>query len=377
MTKEYVGKTIPKLGFGLMRLPTLAGGSDKDVDLEKVKEMVDLFMARGFTYFDTAYVYHGGESEVVAREAIVKRYPRDKFQLTTKMPLWDVKSIDDYEKIFKTQLERAGVDYFDVYLLHGIGGNSLDKIDETGGWDFLKLVKERGQAKHIGFSFHSPASDLEKILSAHPEVEVVQLQINYVDWESDDVQARLCYETAMKYNKSVIVMEPIRGGSLAVMSPDTQKIFTDYRPDVSVASWALRFCASLDNIVTILSGMTTLEQVSDNTETMMNAKPLSDEERQVIGKVIKALNEVPTVPCTGCKYCINDCPQKIMIPAIIESLNEYKKFRSLPNIKRRYDMITGRGGKASSCIDCKSCEEHCPQHIKITEVLREAAELFE
>ena len=377
MAKDYVGKEILKLGFGLMRLPTLPGGTDKDVDLETVKKMVDIYMERGFTYFDTAFVYHGGESEVMAREAIVKRYQRDKFQLTTKMPLWNVKKIADYEEIFKTQLERAGVDYFDYYLLHGIGGDRLDMIEETGGWEFLKLIKERGQAKHIGFSFHSPASDLEKILSKHPEVEVVQLQINYVDWESDDVQSRLCYETAMKYNTSVIIMEPIRGGSLAGMSPDIQKLFTDYNPDASVASWALRFCASLDNIVTILSGMTTVEQVEDNTKTMMNLKPLSDEERKVIDKVIKALSEVPTIPCTGCKYCVNDCPQNIMIPAIIESLNEYKKYRSLPNVKRRYEMITGRGGKASSCIDCKSCEDHCPQHIKITEVLKEAAELFE
>ena len=203
--ENYLGKNTPKLGFGLMRLPTIPGGTDKDIDIELVKKMVDLFIERGYTYFDTAFMYHGGMSEEALREAVVKRYPRDKFTVTDKMPLWDIKGRDDYEKIFQTQLQRTGLEYFDYYFLHGIGEGRTQMLDETGGWEYMKELKERGLVKHIGFSFHSPAACLDEILSAHPEVELVQLQINYVDWESETVQARQCYEVAMKHNVPVTI----------------------------------------------------------------------------------------------------------------------------------------------------------------------------
>lgn len=375
--ENYLGKNTPKLGFGLMRLPTIPGGTDRDIDIELVKKMVDMYMERGYTYFDTAFMYHGGASEEALREAVVKRYPRDKFTVTDKMPLWDIKGRDDYEKIFQTQLERTGLEYFDYYFLHGIGDGRLEMLDETGGWEYMKELKERGLVKHIGFSFHSPAACLDKILAAHPEVELVQLQINYIDWESESVQARQCYETAMKYNVPVTIMEPIRGGALASMHPDVMQIIKDYDPDKSAAYWALRFCKSLDGLIVILSGMSNLEQMDENSRIMADMPALEPADREMLDSVIKKLDSLPTIPCTGCKYCITNCPQNINTPGIIGLLNEYSKYQNLQGSKRSYGMMTGMGGKASFCVECRSCEDHCPQNIKIIDILKKAAELFE
>lgn len=375
--QNYLGKDTPKLGFGLMRLPTLPGGTDRDIDIELVKKMVDLFLERGYTYFDTAFMYHGGMSEEALRQAVVERYPRDRYTVTDKMPLWDIKGREDYENIFQTQLKRTGLEYFDYYFLHGIGEGSLETLDKTGGWDYMKELKERGLVKHIGFSFHSPAACLDKILAAHPEVELVQLQLNYVDWESESVQSRLCYETCQKYNVPITIMEPIRGGSLAAMHPDAQKILKDYAPDKTPAYWALRFCASLNGLIACLSGMSTLEQVEENTRVMKDMEPLSEADRAVLDQVVKKLDSLPTIPCTGCKYCTTNCPKEIPTPGIIHQLNEYTKYQNLTGAKRSYGMMTGRGGKASDCVGCKSCEEHCPQHLPITELLKKAADLFE
>jgi len=372
---SYYGENFPKLGFGLMRMPTLPGG--KDVDIEQVKKMVDIYMENGYYYFDTAFMYHGGASETAFREAVARRYPREKFHITDKMPLWDIKGPEDYERSFAQQLEKCGVEYFDLYFLHGIGTDRLKLLDETGGWDFLKKVKERGQVKHIGFSFHSPADTLEKILDAHPEVEVVQLQVNYYDWESESVQARKCWESARRHGIGVIIMEPIRGGSLASMAPDIEKLFLNKNPDVSVASWALRWCASLEGIVTVLSGMSNIAQMEDNIKTMKSFKPLTDDERAVIDDVIKALKAQPTIDCTACKYCVNDCPQHINTPGIFSSFNEYKIFKNLNNTRFGYSMATSKGGKAKDCIECGSCENHCPQNLPIIELLKEAAELYD
>ena len=375
--ENYLGKNTPKLGFGLMRLPTIPGGTDKDIDIELVKKMVDLFIERGYTYFDTAFMYHGGMSEEALREAVVKRYPRDKYTVTDKMPLWDIKGRDDYEKIFQTQLQRTGLEYFDYYFLHGIGEGRTQMLDETGGWEYMKELKERGLVKHIGFSFHSPAACLDEILAAHPEVELVQLQINYVDWESETVQARQCYEVAMKYNVPVTNMEPIRGGALAGMHPDVMQVIKDYDADKSAAYWALRFCKSLDGLIAILSGMSNLEQVEENTRIMADMPALEDADREMLGRVIEKLESLPTIPCTGCKYCITNCPQNINTPGIIGLLNEYNKYQALQANKRSYGMMTGMGGKASSCVECRSCEDHCPQNIKIIDILKKAADLFE
>ena len=375
--ENYLGKDTPKLGFGLMRLPTLPGGTDRDIDIELVKKMVDVFMERGYTYFDTAFMYHGGMSEEALRQAVVERYPRDRFTVTDKMPLWDIKGWDDYENIFQTQLKRTGLEYFDYYFLHGIGDGKLELLDETGGWDYLKKLKERGLAKHIGFSFHSPAATLEKILDSHPEVELVQLQLNYVDWESESVQSRLCYEACQKHNVPITIMEPIRGGSLAAMHPDVMKIISDYSPDKSAAYWALRFCASLNGLIACLSGMSNLEQVEENTRVMKDMEPLSEADRAMLDAVVKKLESLPLIPCTGCKYCITNCPKEIPTPGIISMLNEYTKYQNLRGAKFSYGMMTRGGGKASDCIGCKSCEDHCPQHLPITDLLKKAADLLE
>lgn len=373
---SYYGENFPKLGFGLMRLPT-KGGSDSEVDIELTKKMVDLFMSRGFNYFDTAFLYHGGQSEVAFRQAVVERYPRDSFHIVDKMPLWNVNNSEDYEKTFKIQLERTGLEYFDLYYLHGIGADRLEAIDRTGGWDFLKSLKERGLAKHIGFSYHSPADPLDKILDAHPEIEVVQLQINYYDWETETVQAHRCYDVARKHGVGIVIMEPVRGGALAAMRPDIASKFKSYNPDASVASWALRWAASLDGLTTVLSGMSDLEQVEDNTRTMMNFKPISAEEQQIIDDVLAEYKKIPTISCTGCKYCVNSCPMEINTPAILKLVNEYELFRSLASNKRMYNMTTAKGGKASACVACRECESHCPQNLPITDLLARAASYFE
>lgn len=379
MNTGYLGDTTPKLGFGLMRLPM----NGEEIDMEQTIKMVDLFMSKGFTYFDTAYVYINGKSEVAAREAIVKRYPRDSFTLATKLPLWDnVETEEDMQKIFDTSMERAGVEYFDYYLLHAMDKAKFEKADRIGAWDFLFKMKEQGKIKHVGFSFHDSADVLDEALTKHPEAEFVQLQINYIDWESDNVQSRKCHEVCLKHNKPVIVMEPIKGGSLASMAESAQHFLTDAKPDASVASWAVRYCAGLDNILTVLSGMSTMAQVEDNVSYMENFQPLSEEEQGTLNKAIDALNAIPTIPCTGCRYCVDDCPRHINIPEIFKAVNGYKQFGNAagtdkPYNQGHYDNVTKEGGKASECLQCGSCEAHCPQHISIIEELKNAAKIYE
>lgn len=373
MGMDYLGQDIPKLGFGLMRLP-MAGN---EIDIGQVKQMVDRFMARGFTYFDTAYVYHGGKSEVAAKDALVSRYPRESFQLATKLPVWMVQKYEDMEPIFQTQLERTGAGYFDYYLLHALDHERMDKLEQVGAWRFGRELKERGLIRHLGFSFHDEAVYLDRILTEHPEAEFVQLQINYADWEDAQNQSRLCYEVARKHGKPVIVMEPVKGGSLAAMTPDVQAIFNKANPNASVASWAMRYAASLDGIITVLSGMSNLEQMEDNLRTMAAFQPLTESERTVIARVVEELAKVPIVPCTFCRYCTDDCPQKINIPGVFESYNMFKRYANLATAKGHYGWMTGQGGKASSCIACGVCESHCPQHIRIPDKLKEASEVLE
>jgi uncharacterized protein len=373
MNKDILDRDIPKLGFGLMRLPMLG----EDIDLEQTKEMVDHFMEKGFTYFDTAYVYINGKSEVAAREAIVKRYPRESFQLATKMPVWMIKSPEDFQPIFDTQLERTGAGYFDFYLLHALDRTRIEDVEKNGAWDFVKKMKEKGLIKHFGFSFHDTAEYLDQILTNHPEAEFVQLQINYADWEHNTIQSRQCYEAARKHNKPVIIMEPVKGGSLAAMPPDIKDIFKTANPDLSIASWAIRYTASLDGIVTVLSGMSSTTQMYDNTSFMTDFKPLDNSEKNVISKVLSELSKVPTIPCTSCKYCVDDCPQKISIPDIFSGYNNYKIYQDLNGSKGHYSWLTQNSGKASSCIACGSCESHCPQHISIINTLKEIAGVLE
>ena len=373
MADSYLGESIKKLGFGLMRLPM----NGDEIDMDQTKKMVDTFMSKGFTYFDTAYVYIGGKSEVALKEAVVDRYPRDSFQCATKLPLWDQKSREELQEILDTSLQRAGLEYYDFYLLHAMSAERAQKADELQAWDFMKQVKAQGKAKHIGFSFHDSAEALEDILKNHPEMEFVQLQINYADWESDSVQSRKCYQVARKYNKPVIIMEPVKGGSLATMTPEVQKLFKDANPDASIPSWAIRYCASLEGIITVLSGMSNEEQLNDNVSYMEDFQPLTDSERQVVAKAVEILNNTPTIPCTACKYCVDGCPQKINIPGVFSAMNNFTLYNNLPGAKGSYQNAVKDGGKASDCIQCGNCEAHCPQHIQIIEELKKAAATLE
>lgn len=373
MNNDYIGANIPKLGFGLMRLPM----DGSEIDLEQTKSMVDLFMEKGFTYFDTAYPYINGKSEKMVKTAITSRYARETFQLASKMPVWLCKKPEDFQPLFDEQLEKTGAQYFDFYLLHALDRQRMVLMDDIGGWDFLKETKEKGLIKHIGFSFHDTADILDQILTAHPEAEFVQLQINYVDWEDDKVQSRLCYEVAMKHDVPVIIMEPVKGGNLAGMTPTIQDMFKKVQPDMSIASWAIRYAASKEKVITILSGMSTFEQLEDNISYMTDFKPLSSDEIGVIDAVVQEVSKVETIPCTDCKYCVEDCPQNINIPGILAMYNTYKTYGDINSAKSRYAWLTKNNGKASDCIACGLCEGHCPQHIPIIDSLAKIAEIIE
>jgi predicted aldo/keto reductase-like oxidoreductase len=370
----YLGEEIKKLGFGLMRLPM----NGEDIDLEQTKKMVDLFMEKGFTYFDTAYVYGEGQSEYAARHALVKRYPRESFQLATKLPAWDkTKTAEEVKQYFYTSLERTEAGYFDYYLLHNLGGERTEIFENLGLWDFVKELKAKGLIRHFGFSFHDNSSALDKLLTAHPEAEFVQLQINYADWEHPEIESRKCYEVARSHNKPVIIMEPVKGGTLASLPDSAVDVLKSLDKNASVASWAIRFAASLDGVITVLSGMSNIEQMEDNLSFMENFKRLSNNELESIEKVRNILDSIPQVACTNCKYCVKDCPQNIPINKILGVLNGYDKYNNFEGAKARYNRAANGCGKASDCIDCKNCESVCPQHIKITEHLKRAASLFE
>ena len=361
---------IKKLGFGLMRLPKQ--GDWYDVD--QIKKMVDYFMDKGFTFFDTAYVYDGGKSEMVAKEVLVDRYPRESFQIASKLPIWVCKEAGDMQKVLDTSLQRTGLDYFDYYLLHSLtGGERIDLLDQFGAWDFVKKAQAEGKIRNWCFSFHDKADVLDEILTKHPGAAYVQLQINYADWEDEGVQARKNYEVAKKHGVPVVIMEPVKGGSLAALTPNVQKIFKDADPNASFASWAIRFCASLDNVLTVLSGMSTFDQLKDNVDFMSNLKPLTADEYKVIERAVEELKKADTIPCTKCGYCVEACPLDIDTPAIFAAMNFERQYDHLDNAKRQYGFINP-DRRAEKCIACGACESVCPQHIEIRDLLKQAAE---
>lgn len=371
---SYLGESIKKLGFGLMRLPMIGD----DIDLKQTKEMVDLFLSHGFTYFDTAYGYVNGKSEEVAKTALVDRYPRESFQLATKLPAWDgVENADQAKAMFFTSLKRTGAGYFDYYLLHNLGDERTAFFDQFGIWEFLAKQKKKGLIKHLGFSFHDKADVLNDLLVKHPDMDFVQLQINYADWDSITIESRKCYEVAMKHNKAVIIMEPVKGGSLAKLPEAIENIMKAVNPNASIASWAIRYAASLDKVITVLSGMSNLEQMRDNLKTMEDFTPFNSEEEQVIQKAQKILKRTLQVPCTDCKYCLKDCPESIPISKIFKAMNNYLVFDNLNGANRNYSFETSGKSKASACIACGNCEAVCPQQIEIIEELKKAVELFE
>ena len=370
---SYLGESIPKLGFGLMRLPKIGNA----IDIEQVKAMVDRFMAAGFKYFDTAYGYADGDSERAAKAALIDRYPRDSFYFATKLPAWTAKDEADAKQMFYTSLERTGAGYFDFYLLHNIGPGRKEIFDRYGIWDFLAERKKEGLIRHLGFSMHDTAEALDAVLTEHPEMEFVQLQINYSDWEDEKVQSKACYEVARKHGKPVIIMEPVRGGSLASLPAEAAAPLLKARPDLSLASWGIRFAASLEGLVTVLSGMSTVEQMENNISFMKDFQPLNEEEYAAIGETVAYLKSVPTIPCTGCNYCTKGCPQEINIPGVFNAFNNYKVYQALGPLRNSYAFATMKGGKAGDCIECGQCESVCPQKISIIEELKNAAALFE
>lgn len=371
---DYFGKDVFKLGFGLMRLPKKGDG----IDIEQTKKMVDLFMDAGGTYFDTAYVYDNGDSEKATKIALVDRYPRDSYTLCTKLCAWlqcdDEKSA---KQQFYTSLERTGAGYFDYYLLHALNKDNYKKYDEYHIWDFVKDLKKQGLVKYFGFSFHDDHVFLDQLLNDHPEVDFIQLQLNYADWENPKVESRANYEVARRHDKSITVMEPVKGGALANPIPEVQKIFKEADENASFASWAIRYVASLDGIITVLSGMSDVAQMEDNLSYMRDFKPLTENEQDVISRVRKALDEVDSIPCTSCHYCTDSCPKKIPIPEIFEARNEQLIFNRIEKGKADYEEAVKDAGKASDCIQCRKCEKACPQHLNITKYLEEAAVVME
>ncbi len=373
--KDRETLTAPKLGFGLMRLPKTADGK---IDIAETKTMVDMFMSAGFTYFDTAYVYDGGASEAAAREALVDRYPRESYTLATKLNAWMAAHDEESAKRqFTTSLERTGAGYFDFYLLHALQRANYKVYDKYGLWDFMEEEKSRGRIKHSGFSFHADPELLEELLTAHPEVDFVQLQINYADWENPGVASRRCWEIARAHGKSVVIMEPVKGGALADPIPAVRDILKSAAPDASLASWAVRFAASLDGVLTVLSGMSSAAQMADNLSYMKNFRPLSEDELAVIRSAQDALNaDRSVIPCTGCRYCVDGCPSGIPIPDIFKIANRQRGNEAFRG-RREYTIVTTGKGLASDCIGCGQCVDACPQQIDVTARLSECAEKFE
>ncbi|MBQ2511854.1 MAG: aldo/keto reductase [Clostridia bacterium] len=368
-----------KLGFGLMRLPVIDGNRE-NIDYSRFRVMADRFIAAGGTYFDTAYPYHGGFSEVALRENVVKRYPRDSFTVTDKLPLWLLDGPEAPERIFELQLERCGVDHFDYYWLHAVGDDNYAKIVDSDAYSFIRRMRDAGKIRHIGFSFHGSMPLLEKMFSTYREMEYVQLQINYMDMEDPSVRGRESLELAKSYGLPVIVMEPVKGGSLAKLPPAAEKLFRDRDPSMSPASWAVRYAASFENVYMVLSGMSTPEQVEDNVSYMQDFKPLDASEYELIDRVIESIKTTDAIPCTGCSYCVTEqeCPAGIKIPELFGVYNRLGRYLiGRREAKEQYSGITSEGGRAADCIACGGCEDHCPQHLEIRELLRTVSAKFD
>jgi uncharacterized protein len=362
-----------KFGFGFMRLPETSKGV---YDIEETKKMVDTFMKAGFTYFDTAHGYCDGKSEAILKEALVDRYPRNSYTITDKLSDGHFNKNEDIRPLFESQLKAVGVEYFDFYLMHAQDRNNFEKYKKCKAYETALELKNEGKIKHFGISFHDTPEMLDKILNEYPQIEVVQIQLNYIDFESPSVKSRECYEVCCKHNKPVIVMEPVKGGKLVKLPENAQKIFDELNGEGSNASYAIRFAAGLENVAMVLSGMSNNDMVIDNVSYMKGFKPLNNGEKDAINKVVEIFKQMDDIPCTACSYCTEHCPKDIPIPDIFSCINTNKHFTDWNQIYY-YNVKTSGRGKASDCIKCGRCEHACPQHLEIRKLLEEAVEKFE
>ncbi len=364
-------ETTGKLGFGLMRLPRRAGR----IDIAHTSKMVDLFLDAGMNYFDTAHIYPGSES--ASKKFLVDRYPREAYTLATKLYATFSLSANMAKAELDTSLERTGAGYIDYYLLHSMQSNNYKKYEKMGLWDFVREEKEKGRIRHYGFSFHDSPELLDKLLTDHPDAEFVQLQLNYADWENPKVTSRANYEVARKHGKPIVVMEPVKGGALAKPPKEIREIFRAVDPEASMASWAIRFVASLDGILTVLSGMSNTEQMEDNLSYMKDFQPLNEAEWEAIRKAQEIYGHSKLIPCTACRYCTEGCPQHIPIPDIFSIANDRISTGQIEDTRGTYFSTIPAGRRASDCIACGQCEQACPQHLDVIQHLKDTAEMFE
>ncbi len=374
---------MKKLGFGTMRLPLLDANDSTNIDYAQVSKMADLFFERGFTYVDTAYPYHGGHSEEAVRRGITERFPRNSYLLADKMPIVKVTATEQYQQFFDEQRTRCGTDYFDYYLLHNLGRDRYINTEKFGGFPFIVKMKEAGNIRKIGFSFHDDADTLDRILTDHPEVDFVQLQINYLDWEDAVAQSGKCYEVACKHHKPIVVMEPVKGGTLANLQGEAVDLFREFYLShgytevtlPSPASLAVRFAASLNNVHMVLSGMSNLDQMENNTSCMQDFQPLSEEEMALTKQIAEVIRAKIRVACTSCRYCMEVCPKNINIPGYFGLLNMHAITGNKSGMY--YQRFSMNHGKAIECLQCGLCEGNCPQHLPIREHLKEFSALYE
>lgn len=365
-----------KMGFGCMRLPLHDENDQKSIDMDQFTQMVDMFMDAGHSYFDTAFVYHDGASESALGKALVARYPRDSFTIATKCLAWALPNKKAAHECLDVSLERLGTDYIDYYLLHNVGGQRTAKFDEYDMWNFAQEQKRLGKIRNVGFSIHDNADTLETLLHQHPEMDFVQLQVNYLDWDDPHNEAQRLMAVAAAHHKPVIIMEPARGGRLCKLPQKVEDILKACNPNASAASWAYRFCWNLPNVISVLSGASTPEQMRENLATYASNAPFSDEEQQTLESAIETLRSLASIPCTACNYCVKGCPSGVKIPRTMELLNLEAMTGDRDFVKNLYSWQT-IDGRASSCIECGLCEAMCPQSIDIINQLHIASERYE